>query len=75
MNPNEDRNKELVLKRIKDPFKWSYGELGSFYNIHKTTAEEIFKRDMHKYATTPQITKYLRMAAQINRREVIHSLA
>lgn len=48
--PNTERNKELVFKRLSDPIKWSYGELGKFYKIHKTTAEEIFLRDKMKYS-------------------------
>ena len=59
MNPSkETRNKELVQKRVTDPKTWSFGALGQFFNIHKTTAEELFKRDLKKYATATQISKY-----------------
>lgn len=47
---NIERNKELVIKRLHDPKKWSYGKLGEFYKIHRTTAEEIFLRDKEKYS-------------------------
>lgn len=55
----EERNKELVLKRLADDKKWSFGALGKHFNIHKTTAEEIFNRDVTKYR-------------HFLRREVIH---
>ena len=44
-----ERNKELIIKRLSNEKKWSFGELGKFYKIHRTTAEEIFKRDLIKY--------------------------
>lgn len=43
------RNKELVAKRLQDPKLWSFAALGKLYNLHKTTVEEIFKRDVKKY--------------------------
>lgn len=50
MQRNKLRNRELVKKRLADAEKWSFGELGKFYKIHKTTAEEIFKRDKELYS-------------------------
>lgn len=50
MEAKTKRNKELVLKRVNDPKKWSFGKLGLFYKLHKTTAEQIFKRDLEKYS-------------------------
>lgn len=49
MRAKIERNKELVLKRLSDPKKWSFGKLGDHYCIGKTVAEEIFKRDEAKY--------------------------
>lgn len=68
MKPNNERNKELVLKRVSDPKKWSYGELGLFYKIHKTTVEGIFLRDVKKYATPKQITNYIKIMGNLPRR-------
>lgn len=48
-NEKIKRNKELVLRRIEDPKVWSFAKLGEFYNLHKTTVEEIYKRDLKKY--------------------------
>lgn len=59
MKPNIERNKDLVLKRINDPKKWSFEALGAYFRMHKTTAEQIFKRDVSKFATKKEITAYL----------------
>lgn len=40
-----ERNRDLVEKRLANPSQWSFSALGKHFNIHKTTAEEIFKRD------------------------------
>lgn len=56
--PNSERNKDLVNKRLDNPKKWSYGVLGRYFNIDKTTAEDIFKRDIEKYSTKIKIAKY-----------------
>lgn len=48
-NEKIQRNKELVAKRLKDPKLWSFAKLGELYNLHKTTVEEIFKRDVKRY--------------------------
>lgn len=53
---NKERNRELVLKRLQNQKKWSYGRLGVFYKIHRTTAEEIFLRDREKYSSELQET-------------------
>lgn len=68
MKPNESRNRELVHKRLSNPSKWSFGELGRHYNIDKTTAEDIFKRDISKYSTKAEVALYKAMIKGINRR-------
>lgn len=55
---NTRRNRSLVQDRINDPRKWSYTQLGNKYSIDKSTAEDIFKRDIKKYATDKQISVY-----------------
>lgn len=55
---NIKRNRSLVQDRISDPLKWSYGELGRKYEVDKTTAEDIFKRDILKYTNKQQVEKY-----------------
>lgn len=49
MEEKMDRNKELVFKRVSDPKKWSWRALGSLYNIHYTTARQIFTVQSPKY--------------------------
>lgn len=44
------RNRRLVLLRKSDPGKWSFRELGKKFGIGATTAEDIFKRDIAKFA-------------------------
>jgi len=44
------RNRELVELRVKNPRKWSWRKLGEKFNIHYTTARQIFIRDRLKYA-------------------------
>lgn len=58
---NTERNEEIVKKRLDNHKKWSFGELGKFYNLHKTTVENVFKRDLKKYATQKQIDRYYKM--------------
>jgi hypothetical protein len=70
MKQNVDRNKELVEKRIRDPKKWSYGNLGKFYNMDKKTAYEIFDRDYKKYATSKEIALYIKKARLFSRGEL-----
>lgn len=63
---NEERNKDIVLKRVSDPIKWSFGELGKIFKLHKTTVEEIFKRDIEKYATKKQRQSYVAWIEKLN---------
>lgn len=42
--PKMQRNRELIAKRIQDPSKWSWGELGKYFNIHRTTAKDVYVR-------------------------------
>lgn len=44
-----DRNRELVQNRLRDPKRYSWRVLGRYYNIHFTTAKQIFNRDRDKY--------------------------
>ena len=46
---NIDRNKDLVIKRINNPQRWTWRALGDYYSIHFTTARQIFLRDVEKY--------------------------
>lgn len=46
---NYERNRDLVQKRLADPVKWSWRKLAKFYNIHFTTAKDIFLRYAEKY--------------------------
>lgn len=61
MRPNTDRNREIVQKRVSDQEKWSFEKLGEHYKLHKTTIEEIFKRDLGKYATKTEIDGYMKL--------------
>jgi len=45
----EDRNRELVELRLKDPKTYSYGRLGIIFTLNKKTAREIFLRDRNRY--------------------------
>ena len=47
--PKEERNKELVLKRLRDPKRWTFRALGSFFNLSEASTHEIFHRDKEKY--------------------------
>lgn len=55
---NKDRNKELVMKRIKNPLVWTYGELGAHFNTKRETAFQLFKRHVFKYVTKEQYKRY-----------------
>lgn len=57
--PNEQRNQQLVTKRLSDPKKWTWGKLGEHFNIHRSVAKEIFERDMEKYGQENEIEKYI----------------
>ncbi len=61
MKPNITRNREIVERRIKDQITWSFGKLGEHYNLHKTTVEEIFNRDLEKYANANEIKAYIKL--------------
>lgn len=43
MGEKKLRNRELVMMRLKNPEKWSWRALGEYFNIHFTTAKEIFE--------------------------------
>lgn len=44
-----ERNRELVLKRKKDPVKWSFSKLGDHYGMTKRAVWEIWERDKSVY--------------------------
>lgn len=48
MPPKTQRNKELFVKRVQDPQKWSWRALGEHYGIHFTTAKGIFLNTLEK---------------------------
>ena len=56
--PKELRNQSLVVKRIKDPKKWSWAKLGTFYEFHRSVAKQIFERDIEKFANEYEIEAY-----------------
>lgn len=58
MNQNIERNKDLVLKRLEDPIKWSYRKLGKHFHLDPKTVHEIFKRDVEKYGSKGMIKSY-----------------
>lgn len=49
VDEKKDRNRELVLLRLSDPEKWSWRKLGAKYEVHFTTAKEIFHTYVSKY--------------------------
>ena len=59
----DDRNEKLVQLRVKDPKKWTWGELGKQFAIHRSVAKEIFERDLEKFANEDQIDRYLKLTA------------
>ena len=49
MNPAKiDRNKDIVLKRKRNPKKWTFEALGHLYCIDKSTVYLVWKRDRAK---------------------------
>ncbi|MES2436899.1 MAG: hypothetical protein V4519_02715 [Patescibacteria group bacterium] len=56
--PKEHRNEQIVQHRIKDPKKWTWGQLGEKFEVHRSVAKEIFERDIEKYANEDQIERY-----------------
>lgn len=42
------RNKQLIKLRKEDPEKWSWRNLGEYFNIHFTTAKNIYVRSVQK---------------------------
>lgn len=42
----DQRNKEIVEKRIADPKKWTWKTLGKHYGIHRSTVQKLFKREI-----------------------------
>lgn len=56
--PKNVRNRELILRRINDPEKWSWGALGEFYEISKVTAYNVFWMHVTKYVSPKEIEEY-----------------
>jgi hypothetical protein len=56
--PKEQRNDSLVKLRIKNPKKWTWGELGKHFEIHRSVAKQVFERDVEKYANEYEIEVY-----------------
>lgn len=44
-HPKKERNKRIVKLRLKDPKKWSYGNLAKEFNISKITAYTVVQRE------------------------------
>jgi hypothetical protein len=65
-----ERNKDIVLKRLSEPKVWSYAKLADHFSLDKKTVEQIFKRDVQKYATRKEITKYLVIAPRLSYRNL-----
>ncbi len=53
-----ERNKDLVLKRVGDPKKWSFRALGKHFRIDTRSAWEIFQRDLTVYAKSTKVKRY-----------------
>lgn len=49
MRLKEERNKELVLKRLEDPKRWTFDALADHYGIGKRAVWEVFQRDWKRY--------------------------
>lgn len=58
--PKTVRNRDLVLKRIRDPQQWSFGALGDFFDIAKVTAFKAFRAHATKYVTPQELEAYYR---------------
>ncbi len=48
-----ERNKDLVEKRLLNPEKWSWGQLGKFFHIDRYTARDLFFQHLDKYNKKP----------------------
>jgi hypothetical protein len=44
-----ERNKDLVKKRLKNPKKWTWGELAKFFGIDRYTARDLFFQHVDKF--------------------------
>lgn len=56
--PKEERNKDLVLKRVKNPKRWGYRALSAHFHIDTRAVWEIVQRDLKKFATPAQVKRY-----------------
>ena len=48
-DPKPERNRELVLRRYKDPKKWSWGALSIHYGMTREACRDIYSRHLPKY--------------------------
>ena len=46
---NLERNKELVLKRKRNPKKWTFRALSEFFRLDVKTVYTIWERDKRKF--------------------------
>ena len=55
-----ERNKDIVLKRKKDAKKWTWGELGKLYNLHRSRVHHIYMREVDKSVVhSPNVARAL----------------
>jgi len=48
--PNDELNKEIVLKHKRNPAKWSFQKLANHYKFKaKSTVFDIWRRNKNKY--------------------------
>lgn len=47
--PNDERNKELVKLRNKDPKKWTFAALAEKFEISVPVASKIYHRDKDRF--------------------------
>lgn len=47
--PKIERNRELILKRKKDPKKWTFRALAKHYGLKSSTVHEIWEREQYKF--------------------------
>lgn len=55
MKAKTKRNEDLVKKRLSDPEKWTWGELGEFFGIDRYTARDLFYRHENKYSKEQRV--------------------
>ena len=68
MPAKKERNKELVLKRLSNPKRWSFRRLGRFFNMDVRAAWDIFQRDKDKYGTPSLLASYNKLLKEAKKK-------